>query len=65
MNDGIWGRAKTKWRQLNPRYVVPSDNFRRAFFHACREGFCGFFAPLRFCWWLIIQSWRSDKVNEL
>jgi hypothetical protein len=45
--------AAVEWDRLTPRYVQPGDGLAMVFFHACRETFHGFFAPLWMLVWVI------------
>lgn len=52
-------RCWAEWKRLNPRYVVNNDTPWRAFIHGMHEGAIGYFAILRFVWWIVMRSWRS------
>ena len=52
-------RCRNEWQRLNPTYGNAEDGFSRAFFAAFRETVPGYFAPLRFLWWLVVNSWRQ------
>jgi len=51
-------RAQEEWRCLNPRVARKSDTFHQRFVAGFREGLYGFWAPLRFLWWLLTRSWK-------
>lgn len=51
-------RAKEEWRRLNPRVATKRDTLQQSFVVGFREGFYGFWAPLRFLWWLLTRSWK-------
>ena len=52
-------RCQAEWQRLNPQYVRETDGFFKAFVAACRETMPGYFAPMRFLWWLAAKSWRQ------
>ena len=51
-------RCRTEWRRLNPTYLPETKGLLATFKAGFREGWTGYFAPLRFVWWLVAQSWR-------
>lgn len=51
-------RCREEWQRLNPTFVRSDASLRDVFFCACREGAYGFFAPLRFLWWLLLSAWK-------
>ena len=52
-------RCQAEWQRLNPRYVKENDDVLTAVLAAFRETVPGYFAPLRFLWWLAVRSWRQ------
>ena len=58
MSNHFFQRCQNEWKRLNPKFVGQDENLRTTFVNALHEGAFGFFAPVRFFWWLIIQSWR-------
>lgn len=58
MSNHFFLHCQIEWKRLNPKYVRPDDNFWRMFVYAMHEAAIGFFAPIRFLWWLITRSWR-------
>ena len=52
-------RCRSEWHRLNPRYVRDNDDVRTVFVAASRETLWGYFAPLRFLFWLASHSWRQ------
>ena len=64
-------RAAEKWRSLNPKHGRPSDGVAYTLWHAMRETWSGYFAPLHMAAWFftISFSWSRAKyrvhgVNE-
>jgi hypothetical protein len=51
-------RLQEEWQRLNPRFVSMDDSLRQSFLTGLREGFHGFWAPLRLLWWLLTRSWK-------
>lgn len=57
-------RSRAEWKRLNPSYVNPSQPVSQTVLSACMETVPGYFAPLRFIWWLVVRSWRSAKTTR-
>lgn len=51
-------RLREEWRRLNPRFASKEDSLQQSFLSGFREGFHGFWAPLRLFWWLLTRSWK-------
>ncbi len=51
-------RLQEEWRRLNPRFTSKDDSLRQSFLGGLREGFHGFWAPLRLLWWLLTRLWK-------
>ena len=52
-------RCREEWQRLNPHYLPEAEGLLATFKAAFREGWAGYFAPLRFVWWLACDSWRQ------
>jgi len=51
-------RCRDEWQRLNPNYVSEAEGVFPTLQAAFREALPGYFAPLRFLWWLVVHSWR-------
>ena len=56
--------CRAEWKRINPAYTTKNQSIGRAFLLACRETVPGYFAPVRFFWWLAVRSWRSPVTNR-
>ncbi len=57
-------RCRAEWKRINPVYTTNNQSIGRTFLLACRETVPGYFAPLRFLWWMAVKSWRSPVTSR-
>ena len=57
-------RSRAEWKRINPTYVNPNQMIGQSFLSACQETLSGYFAPLRFIWWLVVRSWRPSNTTR-
>ena len=59
-------RAAEKWRSLNPKYGCPSEGVAHTLWHAMRETWSGYFAPLYMgAWYLSRPLTRSTAKSRV
>ncbi len=57
-------RCRTEWQRLHPPSTRANDGVFATLLSACRESVPGYFAPVRFLWWLVVDSWRPTDTGE-
>lgn len=57
-------RAAEKWRSLNPKHGRPSDGVAYTLWHAMRETWSGYFAPLYMAAWLFTTPFSQSRAKS-